>query len=109
MDAKPQLTILRRSFILSVLRRLIALIVVAGLGSTLWRGAVGQDRTGTNLPALQAAETAIPPVVDPEVVSNAKSLSRAFRAVAKAVQPTVVKITTSTKPQRAGSSRNPRT
>ena len=31
MDAKPQFTILRRSFILSVLRRLIALIVIAGL------------------------------------------------------------------------------
>ncbi|MEE8451261.1 MAG: Do family serine endopeptidase [Thermoguttaceae bacterium] len=82
-----------------------SLIVVVGLGSTLWRGAIGQDRPGTDRTASQAAETAIPPVVDPEAVSHAKSLSRAFRAVAKAVQPTVVKITTSTKPQRMGSSR----
>jgi len=31
MADKPQLTILRRSFILSALRRLIALVVIAGL------------------------------------------------------------------------------
>jgi len=83
-----------------------SLIVVVGLGSTLWRGAIGQDRPGAGLPVLQAAETDIPTVVDPEVVAHAKSLSRAFRAVAKAVQPTVVKITTSTKPQRNGPQRS---
>ena len=76
------------------------LIVVVALGGTLWRGIVGQDEPGTDFATLHAAETVVPPVVDPEVVAHAKSLSQAFRAVAKVVQPTVVKITTSTKPQR---------
>lgn len=83
-----------------------SLIVVVGLGSTLWRGAIGQDRPGADGAALQTAETTIPPVVDPKIVANAKSLSLAFRAVAKAVQPTVVKITTTTKLRRAAPSRN---
>ncbi|HYW81056.1 MAG TPA: hypothetical protein VE890_15855, partial [Thermoguttaceae bacterium] len=56
-----------------------SLIVGVALGAAIWHGAVGQDPSGVNLPALQAAETAIAPVVDPEAVSHAKSLSSAFR------------------------------
>ncbi len=62
-----------------------SLVVAVALGGVLWRGAVGQDRTSE---------------VDPGAVAQAKSLSRAFRAAANAVMPTVVKISVSTKPQR---------
>jgi len=62
-----------------------ALIVAIGLVCLVWQGAVGQDRSS-------AADSA--------VITQAKSLSVAFRTAAKRVLPTVVTITSTTKPKR---------
>jgi len=72
---------------------IVSLIAGLGLGTVLWQGAIGQDRPATG---------------EANGVEKAKSLSRAFRAAAKQVIPTVVKIKTTTKPMRfegGGSSR----
>lgn len=61
------------------------LLVAVGLGGMIWQAAIGQDRKAS---------------ADPQAVAQAKSLSRAFRAAAQVVQPTVVKISISTKPRR---------
>jgi serine protease Do len=62
----------------------VVLIMAMGLGAVVWRVAVGQ----TGSPASNDA-----------AVAQAKGLSMAFRAAAKKVIPTVVKITTATKPK----------
>ena len=61
------------------------LIALIGLGVVVWQAAIGQDRA---------------PTKDDHAVAQAKSLSRAFRAAAGNVMPTVVKIRTITKPMQ---------
>jgi serine protease Do len=62
----------------------LAIIAAVGLGGTIWQSVIGQDST---------------PGSDPNGVAKAESLSRAFRAAAKKVIPTVVKVTSTTKPR----------
>ena len=64
-------------------RWLVVLMILGtvALGSALWRGVVGQDAS---------------PVGDPNGLAKAEGLSRAFRAAAKQVIPTVVKVTSTT-------------
>ena len=62
----------------------LALFAAVGLGGAILQGVVGQDSS---------------PVSEPNGLAKAESLSRAFRAAAKRVIPTVVKITSTTKPQ----------
>ena len=66
---------------------IVSLIAGLGLGTVVWQGAIGQDRPSTS---------------EANGVEKARSLSRAFRAAAKQVIPTVVKIKTTTKPMRFG-------
>ncbi len=76
----------------------LVLIVAVGLGGVIWQGAVGQEKGAAH---------------DVQGLAEANSLSRAFRAAAKRVVPTVVKITTRAEPKiieqsRGGSApRNP--
>lgn len=62
----------------------IAVVATVGLGGAIWQGVVGQDSAAPS---------------DPNGVAEAESLSRAFRAAAKTVIPTVVKVTSTTKPR----------
>jgi serine protease Do len=62
----------------------LALVAAVGLGGAVWQAVVGQGATS---------------VSEPNGLAKAESLSRAFRAAAKAVIPTVVKITSTTKPR----------
>jgi serine protease Do len=62
----------------------VAVIAAVGLASAVWHTVVGQNSTAPS---------------EPGGLAKAESLSRAFRAAAKRVIPTVVKITSTTKPR----------
>ncbi len=66
---------------------ILALVAAVGLGGAVWQGVVGQDSTSMD---------------EPNGLAKAESLSRAFRAAAKRVIPTVVKITSTTNPRTIG-------
>jgi serine protease Do len=59
----------------------LAIVGTIALGSAIWQGVVGQDAS---------------PASDPNGLAKAEGLSRAFRAAAKRVIPTVVKVISTT-------------